>query len=137
MPRPRRLAVALYVVSGLVCSSLALRPGATASTAPAVGPTAAAGPAAALAPVGLQSGTCRDTRLGITMDRPVVLGATGRLDVHRSDGAIVDSIDLADPTSRQRTIGGATSDFGEPHLWNYEPVSVDGAAVTIQLHRTL
>lgn len=89
------------------------------------------------APDGVQRSTCTDSPLRLTFAGPVELGVRGRLQVHRAGGAVVDTIDLADPATYQRTVGGARSDFGEPHRWTYEPVVVEGRTATVYLHAKL
>ncbi|MGW0937114.1 pectinesterase family protein [Streptomyces sp. NPDC002666] len=97
----------------------------------------APGAPAAVAPIGTARAVCADTPLRLTFDEDVRVGSGGRLTVHRPDGSAVDTIDLADPTSYQRLIGGARSDYGEPHRWTYEPVVVEGRTATVLLHRSL
>ena len=55
------------------------------------------------------NGICIDTPLSITFNQPPVLGGAGTIRVFRSDKALVDIIDLADPDSAKRPIGGATA----------------------------
>ncbi|WP_147915629.1 pectinesterase family protein [Ruania zhangjianzhongii] len=90
---------------------------------------------ARLSPTG--AGICVDAGLQLSFDHPVEIGPRGRLQVHRGDGAVVETIDLADPEVGKRPIGGARSDYGELHLWNYHPVLVEDQNVTIVLHRSL
>ncbi|MEQ7127760.1 pectinesterase family protein [Actinopolymorpha sp. B11F2] len=111
----------------LVGSVLAL-PGTSSAPEPAM---------VSVAPHGLAQPACADTSLRMTFPEPVQLGSGGRLTVHRADGTVADVVDLADPASRQRTIGGARSDFGQLHLWNYEPVVVEGRTVSVYLHARL
>ena len=92
---------------------------------------------ARLSPQGLASATCTDTSLDLTLDRPAVLGTAGRLEVRRSNGEVVDTVDLADPASSYETIGGARSDYGQLHEWRYEPVVVDGDTARVYLHHSL
>ena len=84
-----------------------------------------------VAPTG--AGTCVDTPLQLQFDHPVQLGSRGRLEVRRTDGSVAACLDLADDQVGRRTIGAARSDHGQLHLWNYHPVLVDGAAVTVIL----
>jgi pectin methylesterase-like acyl-CoA thioesterase len=79
---------------------------------------------------------CIDTPLYLTFNRPPVVGNAGTIRVYRSDGTPVDSIDLADPESAKRPIGGATAG-GNPYLFNYYPVIVTGRTAAIYLHRSL
>ncbi|MDT0444749.1 pectinesterase family protein [Streptomyces johnsoniae] len=99
--------------------------------------TPAARPAPDLQPRGLADPVCVDTALRLTFDGPVQLGDSGQLQVHHADGTLVDNIDLADPGTYQRSIGGALSDYGEVHRWFYEPVVVDGRTVSVHLHYVL
>src|SRR5262245_8391473 len=64
-------------------------------------------------------GVCVDTPLRLTFDRPPVLGGSGVIEIHRADGTVADSIDLADPASFERTVGDAVSDTGVPHAFAY------------------
>jgi pectin methylesterase-like acyl-CoA thioesterase len=57
--------------------------------------------------------------------------------VHRADATVVDTIDLADPASYQRTIGHAVSDSGVPHEFAYSPVIITGNTAAIYLHHQL
>ncbi|MGO4428617.1 Ig-like domain-containing protein, partial [Streptomyces sp. MCAF7] len=109
------------------------------AAAPSAGARAPADgrPAVALQPRGLGRAVCTDTSLRFTFGTAVRLGAKGRLSVHQADGALADVIDLADPATYQRSIGGARSDYGEVHRWTYEPVVVDGRTAAVQLHRRL
>ncbi len=63
-------------------------------------------------------------------------GGIGTISVHRSDGTLVDSIDLADPRSSRRSIGGAQL-RGAPYAWNYHPVLVSGSTAIVTLHQPL
>ncbi|MFU8849764.1 pectinesterase family protein [Micromonospora sp. SL1-18] len=89
------------------------------------------------APDRLATPVCTDTPLRLTFDGPVELGTSGRLRVHRAGGEVVDTIDLADPATYQRAIGGARSDYGEIHRWTYEPVVVEGNVASVYLHDPL
>jgi pectin methylesterase-like acyl-CoA thioesterase len=93
--------------------------------------------ATGIAPLGSRHGVCVDRPLRLAFDQPPQLGTTGTIQVHRADGTIADSIDLADPASNERTIGDAVSDTGEPHLFAYHPVMVTGNAAAIYLHHRL
>ncbi|TDE88519.1 hypothetical protein EXU48_22565 [Occultella glacieicola] len=83
------------------------------------------------------AGVCVDTPLRLSFDRPVTLGRRGRLQVHRTDGTVVDTIDLADPEGARRPIGSARTDHGELHLWHYLPAVAEGTQVLLTLHRGL
>ncbi|MFB4419523.1 pectinesterase family protein [Streptomyces sp. QL37] len=92
---------------------------------------------AVVTPSGTARAVCADTPLRLTFGSDVRVGTEGRLTVHRPDGSTVDTIDLADPATNQRFIGGARSDYGELHRWTYEPVVVAGRTATVLLHRSL
>ena len=79
---------------------------------------------------------CTDTPLTITFDREPQLGKAGVIRVHRADGTVVDAIDVADPASARRAIGGA-GQGGREHAWAYRPARVEGRSVTFVLHRAL
>jgi pectin methylesterase-like acyl-CoA thioesterase len=85
----------------------------------------------------LPNNGCVDAPLRIAFPSAPQPGATGTIDVHRRDGTVVDSIDLADPNSAEREIGGAVSDTGVPHQFHYNPVLVDGDVASIYPHRRL
>ncbi|MEY9849396.1 hypothetical protein ABH940_006502 [Streptacidiphilus sp. BW17] len=80
---------------------------------------------------------CTDSALALTFPTPPTLGDSGRIEVHRADGSVADSIDLADPATYQRTIGGATDASGAPHEFSYTPVIIAGGTATIYLHHQL
>ncbi|WP_132190947.1 MULTISPECIES: pectinesterase family protein [Kribbella] len=90
-----------------------------------------------LAPIGMAAATCADTQLRLTFDGPLELGLKGKLQIHQVGGEVVDTIDLADAATYQRTVGGARSDYGELHKWTYQPVVVDGRTVSIHPHQRL
>lgn len=69
---------------------------------------AATAPSAALQPQGLERAACADTPLRLTFPEDVRLGTEGRLQVRQANGSVVDTIDLADPATDQRSIGGAS-----------------------------
>jgi pectin methylesterase-like acyl-CoA thioesterase len=82
---------------------------------------------------------CTDTALTLTVPgtEPLV-GDSGTVTVtDLGTGAVADRIDLADPASYQRTIGGATNADGSPHEFSYYPVTVDGDTAAIHLHHQL
>jgi pectin methylesterase-like acyl-CoA thioesterase len=82
-------------------------------------------------------GVCVDTPLRIAFDQPPVPGDSDAITVHRADGSIADRIDLADPATAEKNIGGALSDAGLPHEFHYQPVTVDGDTATITPHHEL
>ena len=90
-----------------------------------------------LAPQGLAEATCSDTPLTLTYQGPVRLGVTGKVQIHAANGDVVDTINLADLTSYQRSVGQAQTDFGQLHTWTYQAVVVDGPTVKIYPHRRL
>jgi pectin methylesterase-like acyl-CoA thioesterase len=90
-----------------------------------------------LAPINGGSQVCTDSPLSINFASAPRLGTSGTINVFRNDGALVDSINLADPNSAKRTVGNAMSDVGLVHLWKYFPVIVSGSTATIYLHKQL
>ncbi|MFF0342360.1 pectinesterase family protein [Kribbella sp. NPDC004875] len=90
-----------------------------------------------LAPQGPEDATCSDTPLSLTFQGPVRLGVTGKLQIHKANGDVVDTIDLASLASYQRTVGGARTDFDQVHTWAYQAVVVDGRTVTVYPHQRL
>jgi pectin methylesterase-like acyl-CoA thioesterase len=90
-----------------------------------------------LTPAGPADASCSDTPLTMTFRGPVRLGVTGKLQIHRANGDVVDTISLADLTSYQRTVGGARTDFDQVHTWTYQAVVVDGRTVTVYPHQRL
>jgi pectin methylesterase-like acyl-CoA thioesterase len=100
-------------------------------------PVHAAAPTVVLTPAGHGSRACVDTPLRITFGQSPVVGDSGVIAVHNADGSVADQIDLADPASAEKNIGGALSDTGLPHEFRYQPLIVDGDTVTITLHREL
>ncbi|MGJ4940827.1 pectinesterase family protein [Bradyrhizobium sp. HKCCYLS1011] len=93
--------------------------------------------AADLSPLPGARHVCADTQLSITFANPPTVGNTGTIRVLTEDGTLVDSIDLANPADAQRPIGGAVSDSGVVHQFNYFPVLVSGNDAIITLHRQL
>src|SRR5947207_12493313 len=93
--------------------------------------------AVALFPAGGAQHVCTDTPLALTFDRPPQLGIAGVIRVLRADGSLADSIDLADPNSGRKPIGGALSDNGTLHLFNYDPVILDRNTASLHLHPPL
>jgi hypothetical protein len=81
-------------------------------------------------------GICIDTTLAVTFDQTPHLGTSGTIAIHRADGSIADQIDLADPNSSKRYIGGAQAG-GVPYPFNYYPVIITGNTATIYPHQTL
>jgi pectin methylesterase-like acyl-CoA thioesterase len=96
-----------------------------------------AGLAFDLFPANGSTQVCIDTPLSITFDQPPHVGTSGAIRIFQSDGTLVDVVDLPDPNSRKRTVGGAVSDNGTPHLFNYFPVIVTGNTAAIYPHRQL
>jgi pectin methylesterase-like acyl-CoA thioesterase len=80
---------------------------------------------------------CVDTPLRLRFDRAQRLGTAGVISIRRADGSLADRIDLADASTHVRTVGDAVDDAGEPHLFRYFPVIVEGETVTIYPHRPL
>src|SRR5947209_17849946 len=69
---------------------------------------------------------CTDPPLSITFSQAPQLGTSGTISIFNSGGMLVDRIDLADPNSSKKPIGGAVSDNGTLHLFNYYPVLING-----------
>lgn len=78
-------------------------------------------------------GLCIDASLSVTFDQEPHLGTSGTIGVHREDGALADQIDLGDPSSFKKFIGGAAAG-GVPYAFNYYPVIITGNTATIYLH---
>src|ERR1700737_86186 len=78
---------------------------------------------------------CIDTPLSLTFTQPPLQGDSGAIRVYRSDGTLVDSVDVAELLSA-KAIGGAMIG-GNPYLFNYYPVTITGSRATIYLHRSL
>jgi hypothetical protein len=102
------------------------------------------GMATATATTGIVTGTdsgtvnaCVDTPLTITFPSAPTLGSMGSITVHNVDGSVADSIDLADPASFTKTVGGATDEVGDLHYFRYYPVILTGDTATIYLHHEL
>lgn len=97
------------------------------------------GPVSAVtfAPANGAAGICADTPLSITFDTAPRLGTTGTIKVFRVDGTLVDTINLADPASLRRSVGGAVSDIGLLHMWRYFPVIITGNTASIYPHNPL
>jgi pectin methylesterase-like acyl-CoA thioesterase len=98
--------------------------------------TVGAAAAPSLSPPPGAHDVCADTQLAITFSSPPVVGSAGVIRVFSGDTP-VDSIDLAQPADAQRPIGGAVSDSGVVHQFNYFPVLVSGNTAIITLHRQL
>ncbi len=81
-------------------------------------------------------GVCIDTPLAVTFNQTPHLGTSGTIAIHRADGSVADQIDLADPNSFKRYIGGAQSG-GVPYAFNYYPVIISGNTATIYPHQVL
>ena len=73
---------------------------------------------------------CTDTPLYITFNQQPVLGTTGTIRVYQSNDTLFDTIDLADPNSRMKTIGGSSA------IFTYFPVIINGNMAAIYLHKT-
>lgn len=105
----------------------------------------AAYPAAADAPPGPWTSvqgparsTCTDTALQATFPAPPTVSSTGTITVtDASTGEVADRIDLSDPASFQRNVGGAVNADGSLHSFEYFPITVDGDTAQIHLHTEL
>src|SRR5439155_20216690 len=93
--------------------------------------------AATLSPSSGAQEVCTDVPLAITFDHAPQVGSAGVIRVLRDNGTLADSVDLADPNSARKPIGGAVSNNGTLHLFNYQPIIVDGNAAWIYLHHAL
>jgi pectin methylesterase-like acyl-CoA thioesterase len=82
------------------------------------------------------AGACVDAPLSITFDQAPLLGHSGTIGVYRADHSLADRIDLADPNSFKRFIGGAQSG-GVPYAFNYYPILITGDTATLYLHQAL
>ena len=80
---------------------------------------------------------CTDAPLSITFSQAPQLGTSGTISLFDSKGVLVDRIDLADPNSSKKPIGGAVSDNGTLHLFNYYPVLINGDTAYISFHGPL
>lgn len=82
---------------------------------------------------------CPDTALLLTVPgTAAAVGTTGTVTVtDTATGAVADRIDLADPASYQRTVGGAANADGTLHEFSYYPVTVDGDTAAVHLHHQL
>lgn len=103
-------------------------------------------PAGTLVPAHGSSRVHNDTTLSIAFDQAPVLGSSGTIKVWRSDGTLVDSLDLSSAPSTGDTqtvlprtnleidaIGaGAVPDGRARYVW-YRPVSIVGNVATIRL----
>jgi pectin methylesterase-like acyl-CoA thioesterase len=92
--------------------------------------------ATSFAPDNGAAGICIDSPLSITFDQAPLIGYSGTVGVHRADGSLIDTIDLADPNSFKRFIGGAQSG-GVPYAFNYYPIIITGQTAAIYLHQAL
>lgn len=100
-----------------------------------------------LVPAAGATGVHTDTSLSLAFDSAPVLGSAGKLRVFRSDGTLVDSIDVSTAPSSTDTqtliprtnleidaLGaGAMPDGRARYVW-YRPVSIVGNTATIRLH---
>lgn len=80
---------------------------------------------------------CTDAPLTLTFPNAPTLGTSGKITVTAADGTVADSIDLADPRSALKTIGGAVDASGALHEFHYYPVIVSGDSASIYLHHQL
>ena len=92
--------------------------------------------ATSFAPERGSEGICADTPLYITFNQPPLVSNSGAISVHQWDGTIVDTIDLADPSSYKKYIGGAQAG-GVPYPFNYHPIIVTENTAAIYLHQQL
>ena len=73
-------------------------------------------------------GLCADTTLSIQFDRPVRVGAKGRLTIRNSQGKAVDVIDVM-TNPQTRMVGGVP--------YAYFPIIIDGVTASIYPHQPL
>jgi pectin methylesterase-like acyl-CoA thioesterase len=99
--------------------------------------TAGSAAAASLSPPPGAHHVCADAQLSITFSSPPTIGSAGVIRVFADDDTLVDSVDLANAADARRPIGGAVSDSGVVHQFNYFPVLVTGNTAIITLHRQL
>src|SRR5260370_23153911 len=93
--------------------------------------------AASLSPPAGARNVCADAQLSITFSSPPTVGSAVVILVFSDDDTLVDSIGLANAADARRPIGGAVSDSGVVHEFNYFPVLVTGSTAIITLHRQL
>ncbi len=75
-----------------------------------------------------QTGICTDAPLAITFNQTPQLGTNGRIRIYRTDGTLVDTIDLA-AAAQTKNIGGVN--------FNYYPVIINGNTANIYPHQQL
>ncbi|WP_225849402.1 pectinesterase family protein [Streptomyces sp. HPF1205] len=137
------LTAAVLATAGPAATSLAAATAATAPASASAAPASSAHLTDAGVRVGVQSPSardvCPDTALILTVPGTTpAVGGTGTVTVtDTATGEVADRVDLADPASYQRTIGGAVNADGTAHEFSYHPVTVDGDTAAIHLHRTL
>lgn len=102
----------------------------------AVGSVEPAHAARAGAP-GREQRLCTDAPLTLTFPAVPTLGTSGKITVTAADGAVADTIDLADPRSALKTIEGAVDASGALHEFHYFPVIVSRDSASISLHHQL
>ena len=82
--------------------------------------------------------SCTDTALLATFPTPPTVTSSGTIPVtDLATGAVADRIDLADPASSLRDVGGAVNADGTLHAFHYFPITVDGDTAQIHLHKAL
>ena len=106
------------------------------------------GPASAFVPAKGDTAAYVDTRLQLTFDATPQLGTTGKIRVFKSDGTLVDTVDISGAVV---TAGGETQTYMPARnteidkignytgqtLWRfvyYTPVAISGTTATIKLH---
>lgn len=117
-----------------------LVPCAVALAVPTLSGAAAPPPAAGVIPgvQGSATSACTDTALTVTLPGSSTVGSTGAVTVYdRTAGTVADRIDLADPASYRRTVGGAVNADGSLHEFSYDPATVEGDTVSFHLHHQL
>ena len=77
--------------------------------------------AVTLSPASGTQGVCTDVPLAIAFDHAPQVGSAGVIRVLRVDGTLADSVDLADPNSARKPIGGAVSGKRAGHVFAVSP----------------
>lgn len=122
----------------------------TPTPSPSASATATPTPSvSALTPARAATGAYKDTRLQIAFDAVPTIGTTGTIKVFKSDGTLVDTIDIsgAPVTAGGETqtryaavnteidkIGNNVANLTQWRFVYYRPITVSGNTATIQLH---
>lgn len=122
----------------------------SAAASSAAASSAAASSASRLSPANGDSAAYIDTRLKLTFDATPTLGSTGYIKVYKSDGTLVDTIDISTApvlagSETQSTLSKANTEIDQlaaavtslsnRYRWvYYTPVTISGNTATIKLH---